>query len=93
MDATAPPPKTEARDFVSATPDAFPALNMNPEGHTLDAPCQSAHSQYPTGDISAPSDWYGLFNFAEDYTDNSGVIPSHDPSINLQNLEFLYRFL
>ncbi|OJZ90206.1 hypothetical protein ASPFODRAFT_178569 [Aspergillus luchuensis CBS 106.47] len=93
VDATAPPPKTEARDYVPATPDAFPALNMNPEGHTLDAPCQSAHSPYPTGDISAPSDWYGLFNFAEDYTDISGVISSHDPSINLQNLEILYRFL
>ncbi|GLA33862.1 hypothetical protein AnigIFM63309_003884 [Aspergillus niger] len=95
VDPTAPSPKTESRNLVSATPDVFPALNMIPEagGPTLNTSSQAAHTQYPTGDISAPSDWYGLFNFADDYTDISGAAPSHDASLNLQNLEFLYRFL
>lgn len=95
VDPTAPSPKLESRDLVSATPDVFPSLNIIPEagGPTLNTSSQSAHTQYPTGDISAPSDWYGLFNFADDYTDILGAAPSHDASLNLQNLEFLYRFL
>lgn len=44
-----------------------------------------------TGDLAAPQDWYGLFNFTDDYTD---VLASSQPdALNLQNLEFLYRFL
>lgn len=43
-------------------------------------------------DISAPNDWYGLFNFTDDYTDVLGSSPYPD-SLNLQNLESLYRFL
>ncbi|GKZ85126.1 hypothetical protein AnigIFM56816_010891 [Aspergillus niger] len=95
VDPTAPSPKTESRDLVSATPNVFPDLNMIPEagGPTLNTSSQAAHTQYPTGDINAPSDWHGLFNFADDYTDISGAAPSHDASLNLQNLEFLYRFL
>lgn len=45
-----------------------------------------------TRDISAPNDWYGLFNFTDDYTDVLGSSSQPD-SLNLQNLEFLYRFL
>ncbi|OJJ65925.1 hypothetical protein ASPBRDRAFT_139155 [Aspergillus brasiliensis CBS 101740] len=92
VDASAPSPKTETRDLVPAIPDSFPALNIISEagGQTLDTPLEE---KYPTGDISAPSDWYSLFNSAEDYPDISGVAPSHDASLNLQNLESLYRFL
>ena len=45
-----------------------------------------------TRDISAPNDGYGLFNFADDYTDVLGSSSQPD-SLDLQNLEFLYRFL
>lgn len=53
----------------------------------------SQPSQYtsPT-DLTAPNDWYGLFNFTDDYTDVLGTSSQPD-SLNLQSLEFLYRFL
>lgn len=43
-------------------------------------------------DMSAPNDWYSLLNFTDDYTDVLGASPYPD-SLNLQNLESLYRFL
>lgn len=43
-------------------------------------------------DISASNDWYSLLNFTDDYTDVLGSSPYPD-SLNLQNLESLYRFL
>ncbi|EAU32841.1 conserved hypothetical protein [Aspergillus terreus NIH2624] len=41
-------------------------------------------------DLEAPGDLFGLFNFADDLSDVVG--PTQD-SLNLQNLESLYRFL
>lgn len=43
-------------------------------------------------DLMAPNDWYGLFNFTDDYMDVLGTSSQPD-SLNLQSLEFLYRFL
>ncbi|PKY04966.1 Zn(II)2Cys6 transcription factor [Aspergillus campestris IBT 28561] len=91
-------PATEARHSVS---------NETPETHTphysddittshstdatLDVSLQAASAAQ--ADLSAPSEWFGgLFNFTDDYTDVLGTAPSQEPS-NLQNLEFLYRFL
>lgn len=48
--------------------------------------------QDPSPDPMAPNDWYGLFNFTDDYTDVLGTTSQPD-SLNLQSLEFLYRFL
>lgn len=48
--------------------------------------------QDPSPDLMAPNDWYGLFNFTDDYTDVLGTSSQPD-SLNLQSLEFLYRFL
>ncbi|THC90200.1 hypothetical protein EYZ11_010330 [Aspergillus tanneri] len=45
-----------------------------------------------SGDLVAPNNWYGLFNFTEDFTDVLGTPQSQD-LLNLQNLQFLYRFL
>lgn len=48
--------------------------------------------QDPSPELIAPNDWYGLFNFTDDYTEVLGTSQQPD-SLNLQSLEFLYRFL
>ena len=72
------PTPTEAMDSINEDPTLAPALQPSPG--------------MENGDITAPGDWYGLFNFTDDFTDVLGASSYHD-SLNLQNLEFLYRFL
>lgn len=60
--------------------DLDPGLNM------LLPTLSNAHA----GDLEAPGDLFGLFNFSDDLSDVVG--PTQD-SLNLQNLESLYRFL
>ncbi|KAE8137936.1 fungal-specific transcription factor domain-containing protein [Aspergillus pseudotamarii] len=72
------PTPTEAMDSIHEDPTLAPALQPSPS--------------MENGDITAPGDWYGLFNFTDDFTDVLGASSYHD-SLNLQNLEFLYRFL
>lgn len=61
---------------------------------TLDnTPAESHAWESGPGGLMAPNDWYGLFNFTDDYTDVLGSSGSPLDSLNLQNLEFLYRFL
>lgn len=56
-------------------------------------PAQAQPWESGPGDLMAPNDWYGLFNFTDDYTAVLGSSGSPLDSLNLQNLEFLYRFL
>ncbi|OGM50589.1 Zn(II)2Cys6 transcription factor [Aspergillus bombycis] len=72
------PTPTEAMDSIHNDPTLAPALQPSPS--------------MENGDITASSEWYGLFNFTDDFTDVLGASSYHD-SLNLQNLEFLYRFL
>ncbi|RAQ76667.1 Zn(II)2Cys6 transcription factor [Aspergillus flavus] len=72
------PTPTEAMDSIHNDPTLAPALQTSPS--------------LENGDITAPGEWYGLFNFTDDFTDVLGASSYHD-SLNLQNLEFLYRFL
>ncbi|KAE8422002.1 fungal-specific transcription factor domain-containing protein [Aspergillus pseudocaelatus] len=73
------PTPTEAMDSIQEEdPTLAPALQPSPS--------------MENGDIAAPGDWYGLFNFTDDFADVLGASSYHD-SLNLQNLEFLYRFL
>ncbi|KAE8148346.1 Zn(II)2Cys6 transcription factor [Aspergillus avenaceus] len=69
---------------TTGTADPTPNLPISPSFQ----PSQSAGG----GDIVAPSDWYGLFNFTDDFNDVLGAA-SYDDALNLQNLQFLYRFL
>ncbi|KAI9037561.1 Zn(II)2Cys6 transcription factor [Aspergillus affinis] len=71
------------------TPNTMMTSNSNDP--TL-APSLHASPYAPAGDLAAPSDWYGLFNFTDDFTDVLGS-PQSQESLNLQNLQFLYRFL
>ncbi|PYI09759.1 Zn(II)2Cys6 transcription factor [Aspergillus sclerotiicarbonarius CBS 121057] len=87
----APQPQTDIHSPVAATP-ADPAISDIPVAAQATV-FQPALPQAVPGGISVPNDWYGLFNFSEDYTDMPGIAPSQDTSLNLQNLEFLYRFL
>ncbi|KAB8206026.1 fungal-specific transcription factor domain-containing protein [Aspergillus parasiticus] len=72
------PTPTEAMDSIHNDPTLAPALQPSPS--------------LENGDITASGEWYGLFNFTDDFTDVLGASSYHD-SLNLQNLEFLYRFL
>ncbi|KAE8323679.1 fungal-specific transcription factor domain-containing protein [Aspergillus sergii] len=72
------PTPTEAMDSIHNDPTLAPALQPSP--------------RLENGDITASGEWYGLFNFTDDFTDVLGASSYHD-SLNLQNLEFLYRFL
>lgn len=89
---------TEARHSVrndtpeTQTPRYSDDIPMGqPADATMDASSQAASAAQV--DLSAPSEWFGgLFNFTNDYTDVLGTAPSQE-SVNLQNLEFLYRFL
>ena len=75
-----------------ATPSDPPGVGVLPEtGQTPMLP-QPDFPPSTTTDLGVPSDWYGLFNAAEDYTDMLGI-PPQDTSLSLPNLEFLYRFL
>ncbi|KAE8408998.1 fungal-specific transcription factor domain-containing protein [Aspergillus pseudonomiae] len=72
------PTPTEAMDSIRDDPTLAPALQPSPS--------------MENADITASGEWYGLFNFTDDFTDVLGASSHHD-SLNLQNLEFLYRFL
>ncbi|KAK1145544.1 hypothetical protein N8T08_004102 [Aspergillus melleus] len=87
-------PQTNGEGVVSherepRTPNTMMTSNSNDP--TL-APSLHASPYAPAGDLVAPSDWYGLFNFTDDFTDVLGS-PQSQESLNLQNLQFLYRFL
>ncbi|KAB8234160.1 Zn(II)2Cys6 transcription factor [Aspergillus alliaceus] len=71
------PTPVETMDPIHNDPTLAPSLQTSPN--------------MEHGDIAAPGDWYGLFNFTDDFTDVLGA-SYHDPR-NLQNLQFLYRFL
>lgn len=66
-------------------------MTSNSNDPTL-APSLHASPYAPAGDLAAPSDWYGLFNFTDDFTDVLAT-PQSQESLNVQNLQFLYRFL
>lgn len=88
--------KTQANgdDEESNQPEpATPNTMMTPNTHdpTL-APSLHASPYAPAGDLAAPSDWYGLFNFTDDFADVLAT-PQSQESLNVQNLQFLYRFL
>ncbi|PWY96154.1 hypothetical protein BO94DRAFT_1034 [Aspergillus sclerotioniger CBS 115572] len=68
-----------------------PAINVISEAGQTPIP-QPGFPHSFTADLGVASDYYGWFNVSEDYTDLLGV-PPQDTSLNLQNLEFLYRFL
>ncbi|KAF7114942.1 hypothetical protein CNMCM5793_000712 [Aspergillus hiratsukae] len=63
-----------------------------PEVDIPKTPATGRDALGPT-EITAANEWYSLFNFTDDYTDVVGTSPSQADSLNLQNLEFLYRFL
>ncbi|KAF7596043.1 hypothetical protein BBP40_003823 [Aspergillus hancockii] len=71
---------------------ATPLEMMNTTHDPTLAPALQTSPIMENGDVAAPSDWYGLFNFTDDFTDVLGASSYHD-SLNLQNLQFLYRFL
>ena len=50
-------------------------------------------NQTTSPDPLTSNDWYGLFNFTDDYTDVLETSASQPDALTLQNLEFLYRFL
>lgn len=50
-------------------------------------------NQTTSPDPLISNDWYGLFNFIDDYTDVLETSASQPDALTLQNLEFLYRFL
>lgn len=50
-------------------------------------------NQTTSPDPIISNDWYGLFNFTDDYTDVLETSASQPDALTLQNLEFLYRFL
>ncbi|PLB46236.1 Zn(II)2Cys6 transcription factor [Aspergillus steynii IBT 23096] len=71
----------------------IPNNTMTPNTHdpTL-APDLQTSPYVPAEDLAAPTDWYGLFNFTDDFADVLGT-PQSQESLNVQNLQFLYRFL
>jgi hypothetical protein len=66
-------------------------MKSNHDDPTL-APALQTSPIMENGDVAAPNDWYGLFNFTDDFTDVLGASSYHD-SLKVQNLQFLYRFL
>ncbi|RAK95994.1 Zn(II)2Cys6 transcription factor [Aspergillus ibericus CBS 121593] len=91
IDVPAPPPQTDICSPAATTTDS-PAISGVPEMATHATVFPPTLPQNLSGDVSMPSDWYSLFHGTEDYTDMLGI-PPQDTSLNLQNLEFLYRFL
>lgn len=92
VDAATPAPEGRGERQDQGIGDLSSRAERNDAKSTI-----AAHNSQPwpdssPTDIMAPNDWYGLFNFTDDYTDVLGTSSQPD-SLNLQSLEFLYRFL
>ncbi|KAF9888467.1 hypothetical protein FE257_008574 [Aspergillus nanangensis] len=87
------PPQTEhdGDDHDSVHTDTSPNGLM--PSHDQDPTFLPSFPTFPNahaGELDAPADLFGLFNFTDDLSD---VVGSTQDSLNLQNLESLYRFL
>ena len=75
---------------TQACRQAVPEESNQPEEQPQEAWQQN---QTTSPDPLTSNDWYGLFNFTDDYTDVLETSASQPDALTLQNLEFLYRFL
>src|SRR5699024_1700387 len=74
----------------STSRQAVPEENNQPQPQPQEIWQQN---QATSPDPLTSNDWYGLFNFTDDYTDVLETSASQPDALTLQNLEFLYRFL
>ena len=76
----------------STSRETFPEENSEPQRQTQQQETWQ-RNQTTSPDPLTSNDWYGLFNFTDDYTDVLETSASQPDALTLQNLEFLYRFL